>query len=188
MEYSIIIGLAGTALILLYAGIRQKDEHQRKEAQIRNTLLEKMTEVEQLETVLNTILELYREDIAGKAVLEEFYVLNACQVFITSPPELPREGYWEQLSRWYRKERNWMCEECQVDLSQDTRLLHTHHELGRGFNSPQHLKALCIACHSEVPGHNFKQDREYKRFIDKYGEQRHLNMETMRRLLEESHT
>lgn len=175
MEYSIIIALAIAMLILLYAGIRQKDEHRRKEEQIRNTLLEKMTEVEQLETALNTILEQSAKDKVDMAELKFFYVQNACQVFRTSPPELPRQEYWEKLSRWYRKERNWTCEECEVDLSQDTRLLHTHHILGRGFNSPQHLKALCIACHSEVPGHNFKHDRDYQRFIDKYGEQRRLH-------------
>ena len=175
MEYSIIIALAIAMLILLYAGICQKDEHQRKEAQFRKTLLEKTTLIEQLETTINTISKRSAKDTVDIAVLEEFYVLNACQVFSTSPPALPRKGYWEKLSRWYRKERNWTCEECEVDLSQDTRLLHTHHILGRGFNSPQHLKALCIACHSEVQGHNFKHDREYKRFIDKYGEQRRLH-------------
>ena len=175
MEYTIIIALAITVLILLFSGIRQKDEHQRKEAQLRNTLLEKMTAVEQLETALNSTLERSSKNTVERVVLEEFYVLNACQVFITSPPELPRKGYWEQLSRWYRGERNWTCEECEINLKQDTKFLHTHHILGRGFNSPQHLKALCIACHSEVVGHNFKHDIEYKRFIDKYGKQRRLH-------------
>ena len=161
---------------------KDTNEHQRKEAHLRKTLLEKKTEVEQLKTAINTILKQSAKDTVERAELEQFYLLNACQYFRMPPPELPsKDKYWEKLSRWFRKERNWTCEECQVDLNQDPKLLHTHHMRGRGYNSPEHLKALCIACHSEVQGHNFKHDREYKRFIDTYGEQRRINMEKEKR-------
>ena len=84
-----------------------------------------------------------------------------------SPPRLHKNNpYWEALSYWIRKEKQWTCEKCDIDLKDRQSDLHAHHILGRGFNSPQHLKVLCIECHAEELNHEFmKKHPEYKAFL-----------------------
>lgn len=47
--------------------------------------------------------------------------------------------------------------------------LDTHHVRGRGYNSPEDLRALCVRCHSDQKqpvDHSFMKDsRRYRRFI-----------------------
>ena len=72
------------------------------------------------------------------------------------------------LSFWIREEKQWTCEneKCRINLEDRRSDLHVHHIFGRGFNSPQHLKVLCIACHAKEPGHEFmKAYPEYKAFL-----------------------
>ena len=87
--------------------------------------------------------------------------------FKKSPPELfPNSPYWQKLSRWIREKKQWMCEKCRINLEERRSDLHVHHIFGRGFNSPQDLKVLCIACHAEEPGHDFmKAHPEYEAFL-----------------------
>ena len=82
-----------------------------------------------------------------------------------NPPHLPNDNpYWEALSRWIRAEKQWTCEKCGINLEDRKKDLHAHHILGRGFNSPQHLKVLCIACHVEEPGHEFMSEKHKARY------------------------
>ena len=83
------------------------------------------------------------------------------------PPALSNENpYWRDLSDWMRAEKQWTCEKCGINLEERQSDLHAHHILGRGFNSPQHLKVVCRACHAEEPGHEFmKAYPEYKVFL-----------------------
>ena len=87
-----------------------------------------------------------------------------------SPPEIFTDNpYWLALSAWLRAEKQWTCEneKCRINLEKRRYDLHVHHVLGRGFNSPQHLKVLCIACHAEEPDHAFmKAYPEYKAFLE----------------------
>lgn len=73
---------------------------------------------------------------------------------ITAPPG----GYvrdWNRISKRYRASKNWVCEECKVDLSGHRELLHTHHIDGvTTNNSDANFQALCILCHGEKPLHN----------------------------------
>ena len=82
------------------------------------------------------------------------------------PPELSQSNiYWHELSKWLREEKQWNCEKCCISLEERQYDLHVHHIFGRGFNSPQHLKVLCIACHAEE--HPFmKAYPEYKAFLE----------------------
>ena len=74
--------------------------------------------------------------------------------------------YWKALSDWIREERQWTCEKCDCNLKGRKTDLHAHHIWGRGFNSPQHLKVLCRACHAEELGHAFmKAYPEYEAFL-----------------------
>ena len=83
-----------------------------------------------------------------------------------------RDPYWTALSDWYRDQRDWICEHCKIDLKKQKRFLHTHHTRGRAYNSPEHLKALCVRCHADERypvDHSFMKDsREYKEFVDFY--------------------
>lgn len=93
------------------------------------------------------------------------------------PPPLPHDdAYWMALSAWYREQKNWTCEQCRLNLRKDKQYLDTHHMLGRGHNSPEHLKALCVGCHAEqkTPSdHNFmKNDRRYWQFVRTYKNRR----------------
>ncbi len=74
---------------------------------------------------------------------------------------------WVQVSRRYKKLRNFVCEECGVDLHQREfhRLLHVHHIDGvKTNNDRSNLRSLCVLCHLEQPQHEHMQvsskDRE----------------------------
>ncbi|MBC6427679.1 MAG: hypothetical protein GDA55_00305 [Cellvibrionales bacterium] len=70
----------------------------------------------------------------------------------------PLGGYvknWNKISRNYRQKMHWTCEQCGVDLSEQTNLLHAHHKNGVVTdNSNQNLQALCVLCHSKQPWHD----------------------------------
>ena len=104
--------------------------------------------------------------------------------YSTEPPPIPQQipqpfdyeiSWWKEYSKWYRNEKEWTCEECELDLNHDRYYLHTHHRLGTQYNKPEYLKALCLGCHSEQltpPGHHrLKEDFNYAEFIAKYGKQ-----------------
>ena len=101
--------------------------------------------------------------------------------FSTSPPPIPKSAprpfdyqatWWRELSWWYRNQKDWRCEECQISLRSAHYYLHTHHIWGTQYNKIEGLKALCLGCHAEQPGqyHRGLRDTEdYKNFIKKYG-------------------
>ena len=104
--------------------------------------------------------------------------------YSTPPPTIPQQipqpfdyetSWWKEYSAWYRNEKGWTCEECELDLNYDRYYLHTHHILGTQYNKPQHLKALCLGCHAEQrypAGHHvLKENSNYTEFMSKYGEQ-----------------
>ena len=99
----------------------------------------------------------------------------------TPPPPIPDEvphpfdyqaDWWQAYSFWFRSEKGWRCEACQLSLYGHKHLLHTHHVWGTLQNEPQDLMALCIGCHSEQPGTkhpNLKNTGDYRHFIAVYG-------------------
>ena len=101
--------------------------------------------------------------------------------YTTPPPSLPAEvpqpfdyqaDWWQVYSSWFRSEKGWRCEACQLSLYGHKYLLHTHHVWGPLQNEPQDLMALCIGCHSEQPGtkhRNLKNTGDYRHFIAVYG-------------------
>ena len=104
--------------------------------------------------------------------------------YSTTPPPIPQQipqpfdyetSWWKEYSEWYRNEKGWTCEECELDLNYDHYYLHTHHRFGTQYNKPEHLKALCLGCHAEQltpPGHHvLKEGVNYAEFTAKYGEQ-----------------
>ncbi|WP_424409569.1 HNH endonuclease [Pasteurella sp. PK-2025] len=82
------------------------------------------------------------------------------QTYFQNVPEYKNQdkiGYtknWQEISDNYRKEKQYCCENCRVDLSSHRSLLHTHHKDGNKQNNDRsNLKALCVECHSKEPDH-----------------------------------
>ena len=71
----------------------------------------------------------------------------------------PKSGYpenWNEISDTRKKECNYVCQECDLDLKNDKKLLQTHHvdrKPEKKDHSPNNLKVLCIECHSDQPSH-----------------------------------
>jgi hypothetical protein len=69
----------------------------------------------------------------------------------------PRSGHtddWNIISKQKKEEKNYICEECSIDLGKHKHLIQTHHVNGiSNDNRAQNLKVLCIECHSNQPSH-----------------------------------
>ena len=150
------------------------------------------TQISQLENLVDSLLQDNQKnalrDVFAEIVLQEINVLSGIArradelqveivrlggrqliAFSDSPPEISTHNqYWRDLSFWMRAKKQWTCEneECRINLEDRPSDLHVHHIRGRGYNSPQHLKVLCRACHAEEPGHAFmKAFPEYEAFL-----------------------
>lgn len=91
--------------------------------------------------------------------IEEFF-RHYSSYFKTMPKRLAgkQDQYtddWADISRKVRQAKNFICEDCNVDLSSAPRLCHVHHINGvRSDNSGSNLKVLCADCHSKQPMHS----------------------------------
>jgi len=72
------------------------------------------------------------------------------------------------ISSRYRQQKDWRCERCAIDLSDDNlrRFLHVHHINGeKSQNHDTNLEALCVCCHSLEPMHShMKAMLQYREF------------------------
>ena len=102
-----------------------------------------------------------RKQIIKDFSLEEFFEENKsifrCLPLYTSET-MPAGDYladWSSISRKFRERKNWKCECCNVDLSKNRGLLHSHHKDGnKGNNKYSNLRALCVTCHKAQPHHS----------------------------------
>ena len=194
MEYTIIISLVVVILILLYVGIRESKEHLETKKELRQALDQKTEEIARIQELgvrqnrehlerekeLRQALDQKTEEIIRIQELrlqlqhklisriENVEMLPADE-FPIPPDILQDEDYWAALSNWYRQMKGWTCEVCKLKLEHRRYYLDTHHIHGRGYNSPQHLKALCVRCHAEQIepiDHSFMKDtRKYQDFM-----------------------
>ena len=174
MEIGILIPLILTILILLFVGIRQAQTFREKEKfheiqmqQIARSFAAERKVFIQRETRLR---EKLRKKVSEVIHLKSQPHSSLQPTYIQPPPEILQDnGYWRVLSEWYRREQNWICEGCGIDLGRRTEFLDTHHIRGRAYNSPEDLIALCIRCHSDqtLPtNHGFMKDSpRYKKFM-----------------------
>ena len=187
-EIYVIVALSLILLLSLFvAGIDRRKHHKNEERLIQKTLEILQTQIKPLENLVNELqqeLEVMKQalttdnqlmnnhtDILRAEIFRlevvRWGLVKGNQLDYSQPPELSQNNpYWRDLSRWMRIEREWTCEKCGINLAEKQYYLHVHHIFGRGFNSPQHLKVLCIACHAEEPYHEFMRDhQEYKAFL-----------------------
>lgn len=84
---------------------------------------------------------------------------------------------WQQISREYRKEKDYTCESCgiMIDIPADKRFIHVHHKSGNKVNNRRNnLECVCVLCHAhkdKTHEHNFERRRmqaDIKAFIEKY--------------------
>ncbi len=62
---------------------------------------------------------------------------------------------WTSISSKIRNELNYTCEQCGVELKNDSKLLHVHHINGNKTNNTrENLRALCVDCHKKQPHHD----------------------------------
>ena len=171
MEISIIIALILTILILLFSGIRQHSTFREKENfhKIRMQQTEHSFAAERKVFIQREIRlrKKLREKIDEVILLKKQPPSSPQPKYNEPPPELfHANSYWVALSAWYRREQDWMCEECGIDLKRRTHFLHVHHIHGRHYNAPEYLIALCIRCHANQPRHAFMKDSpEYQNFM-----------------------
>lgn len=105
-----------------------------------------------------------RYDLVNQFNIGDF-LTNYSTLFKSFPKKLAADahagGYsedWSNISQAYRASVNYCCESCHIDLSNNKRLLHTHHISGnKRDNRPENLQSLCADCHRKQPlhGHMF---------------------------------
>ena len=101
-----------------------------------------------------------RDQLVAQFSLADFFSTYS-SIFKTLPKQWREQadpGYsddWEQVSAKCRRAANYICQNCQVDLSSHKRLLHTHHINGdKSDNANANLKPLCADCHRKQPRHS----------------------------------
>lgn len=111
---------------------------------------------------------------------ELFGPLKACGEYLpvdkVPEPQLdkPLGGHFtprlEVLSR-----SDFRCVRCKVDCRESPDLLEAHHpDRDLSTNLPEHLMALCVSCHAEMPGHSFMFSKRDPRVFARLDDMRRI--------------
>ncbi|WP_116688783.1 HNH endonuclease [Pelagibaculum spongiae] len=88
---------------------------------------------------------------------EFFSCYSSLFKFMPKQAQQAEKGYsedWKEISAEVRRSASYVCESCNLNLSQHKRLLHVHHKDGvKHNNSRSNLAVLCIDCHRKEPHH-----------------------------------
>ncbi|MDC0342035.1 hypothetical protein OAM90_02865 [Flavobacteriaceae bacterium] len=129
--------------------------------------------------------ELLNDDIANTEVFHNLLDLNDNKIENnteeTETDIFKRPLNWRSISKAYREEQNYTCEECgfggsDLENNYDKRYLHTHHIDSYDLLNTHrnNLKSVCVLCHYNQDEHhqsNFEKPRlkrELKSFVNKY--------------------
>ncbi len=92
-------------------------------------------------------------------ITEFFETYSSCFKYFparsgTNPGSSNYTTDWKEVSERVRRQANWCCDDCGVNLSDRKDLLHVHHKDGnKSNNSSNNLRPLCAACHRDQPLH-----------------------------------
>lgn len=85
-----------------------------------------------------------------------------------NPNDVDAYGYclnWQTLSRIYKQEQNYTCENCGISpkwLNGKGRFIHVHHEdWDKSNNHESNLKCLCVLCHFNKDGMHRRRMRDF---------------------------
>jgi len=102
-----------------------------------------------------------KKQVWNTFALEEFF--ESYKTYFSEKPKytcenIPKNEYpndWKDISRKFRKNKNWRCNDCNLNLIDHHNLLHVHHiNHGRFDNRSSNLQAVCIDCHSKKEDHD----------------------------------
>lgn len=129
--------------------------------------------------------ELLSEDISNTEVFHNLLDLNDNEIETnteeTETDIFKRPLNWRSISKAYREEQNYTCEECgfggnDLENNYDKRYIHTHHIDSYDLTNTHrdNLKSVCVLCHYNQDEHhqsNFQKPRlkiELDSFVNKY--------------------
>jgi len=74
---------------------------------------------------------------------------------------------WKEISNELKRQKNYTCQKCGINLQDAKKYLHTHHIDGNPSNNiVSNLKVLCIECHAKEFRHgHIKNNPMYNKFI-----------------------
>lgn len=123
-------------------------------------------DVEEKLDVCKNCLNWYNKNYRKHYAVATFDIIEFFENFTKSPitrtptytdKNAPVSGYtanWNEVSKQRKEQYGYVCQQCNVNLSNYKNLIQTHHVNGvKSDNTSSNLKVLCIECHSEQPSH-----------------------------------
>jgi len=122
----------------------------------------------------NRLSRIARTAIVQAFTLEQYFSIYQ-KTFIPEVPQhtsdtAPKNDYtadFQKIAAAIKKKRGYQCEECEIDLTDNSRYLHAHHRNGLQYdNQESNIALLCIEHHANQPYHgHLKKAPEYWTFL-----------------------
>lgn len=104
-----------------------------------------------------------REEFDIKEFFNKYEGTQIEEIPLFDEYDAPKDEYpddWNKISWTYRKNKNWICEECGRNMRNNKKNLHVHHINGnRSDCRYSNLKSLCVDCHGLEPYHGHMKSK-----------------------------